>query len=78
MRGRLHQGHPTESNVRTIDFVDTGHPAPPRMWGQRQQGYRVMGYRKGDDLSGDDGVLPGVQKEPRHHPQAADSRALRP
>jgi len=35
----------TKSNVRIIDFVDTGHPALLRMWNKRQLGYRAMGYR---------------------------------
>jgi superfamily II DNA or RNA helicase len=43
--GRLHREHATKSNVRIIDFVDTGHPALLRMWEKRRQGYRAMGYR---------------------------------
>lgn len=30
--GRLHREHATKSDVRIIDFVDTGHPALLRMW----------------------------------------------
>ncbi len=43
--GRLHREHATKSDVRIIDFVDTGHPALQRMWEKRQRGYRAMGYR---------------------------------
>jgi len=43
--GRLHREHASKSDVRVIDFVDTGHPALLRMWDKRQRGYRAMGYR---------------------------------
>lgn len=43
--GRLHREHTTKTDVRIIDFVDTGHPALLRMWDKRQRGYRAMGYR---------------------------------
>ena len=43
--GRLHREHATKTDVRIIDFVDTGHPALLRMWEKRQRGYRAMGYR---------------------------------
>jgi superfamily II DNA or RNA helicase len=43
--GRLHREHATKTDVRIIDFVDTGHPALIRMWDKRQRGYRAMGYR---------------------------------
>jgi superfamily II DNA or RNA helicase len=43
--GRLHREHAAKTNVRIIDFVDTGHPALLRMWDKRQRGYRAMGYR---------------------------------
>lgn len=43
--GRLHREHATKSDVRIIDFVDTGHPALLRMWDKRQRGYKAMGYR---------------------------------
>ncbi len=43
--GRLHREHAAKSDVRIIDFVDTGHPALLRMWERRQRGYRAMGYR---------------------------------
>lgn len=43
--GRLHREHATKTDVRIIDFVDTGHPALLRMWDKRQKGYRAMGYR---------------------------------
>jgi superfamily II DNA or RNA helicase len=42
--GRLHREHATKTDVRIIDFVDTGHPALLRMWDKRQRGYRAMGY----------------------------------
>jgi len=45
--GRLHREHASKTNVRIIDFVDTGHPALVRMWDKRQRGYRAMGYRVG-------------------------------
>ncbi|TKD31145.1 TOTE conflict system archaeo-eukaryotic primase domain-containing protein [Azotobacter chroococcum] len=45
--GRLHREHACKTDVRIIDFVDTGHPALLRMWEKRQSGYRVMGYRMG-------------------------------
>lgn len=47
--GRLHREHSSKTDVRIIDFVDTGHPALLRMWGKRQQGYRAMGYRIGTE-----------------------------
>lgn len=43
--GRLHRQHAGKTDVRIIDFVDTGHPALQRMWDKRQRGYRAMGYR---------------------------------
>ncbi len=43
--GRLHREHATKTDVRVIDFVDTGHPALVRMWEKRQRGYRAMGYK---------------------------------
>jgi superfamily II DNA or RNA helicase len=42
--GRLHREHAGKTDVRIIDFVDTGHPALVRMWDKRQRGYRAMGY----------------------------------
>lgn len=47
--GRLHREHTSKTDVRIIDFIDTGHPALLRMWGKRQRGYRAMGYRLGSD-----------------------------
>ncbi len=47
--GRLHREHAGKTNVRIIDFVDTGHPALLRMWDKRQRGYRAMGYRVGPE-----------------------------
>ena len=43
--GRLHHEHASKTDVRIIDFVDTGHPALLRMWDKRQRGDRAMGYR---------------------------------
>ncbi|WP_029528347.1 TOTE conflict system archaeo-eukaryotic primase domain-containing protein [Polaromonas glacialis] len=43
--GRLHRYHASKTDVRIVDFVDTGHPALLRMWDKRQRGYRAMGYR---------------------------------
>jgi superfamily II DNA or RNA helicase len=47
--GRLHREHASKTDVRIIDFVDTGHPALLRMWDKRQRGYRAMGYRIGSE-----------------------------
>jgi len=46
--GRLHREHAAKTDVRIIDFVDTGHHALLRMWDKRQRGYRAMGYRIDD------------------------------
>jgi len=46
--GRLHREHAGKTDVRIIDFVDTGHAALLRMWEKRQRGYRAMGYRIAD------------------------------
>lgn len=43
--GRLHREHTFKTDVRIIDFVDSGHAALLRMWDKRQRGYRAMGYR---------------------------------
>ena len=43
--GRLHREHATKTDVRIIDFADTGHAGLLRMWDKRQAGYRAMGYR---------------------------------
>lgn len=43
--GRLHREHAAKTDVRVIDFVDTGHRALLRMWDKRRLGYRAMGYR---------------------------------
>jgi superfamily II DNA or RNA helicase len=48
--GRLHRDHVDKTDIRIVDFVDTGHPALLRMWGKRQNGYRAMGYRVLDAL----------------------------
>ncbi|KNA39808.1 hypothetical protein ERYG_04333 [Escherichia coli M114] len=43
--GRLHRDHAGKTDVKIIDFVDSGYPALLRMWDKRQQGYKAMGYR---------------------------------
>lgn len=43
--GRLHRDHVDKTDIRIVDFVDSGHPALLRMWEKRQNGYRAMGYR---------------------------------
>ena len=48
--GRLHRECVGKTDVRIIDFVDSGHPALLRMWEKRQRGYRAMGYRIGTDV----------------------------
>jgi superfamily II DNA or RNA helicase len=50
--GRLHREQASKTDVRIIDFVDTGHPALLRMWEKRQRGYRAMGYRLGSEEPG--------------------------
>ncbi|MEE9321339.1 MAG: hypothetical protein V3U76_12895 [Granulosicoccus sp.] len=42
--GRLHREHATKTDVRMIDFIDTGHPALLRMWEKRLRGYRPTMY----------------------------------
>ena len=54
--GRLHREHASKTDVRIIDFVDTGHPALLRMWDKRQRGYRAMGYRVAAEAISDDGA----------------------
>jgi len=41
--GRLHREHASKTDLRIIDFADTGHSALLRMWDKRQRGYRSMG-----------------------------------
>lgn len=55
--GRLHREHTGKTDVRIIDFVDTGYPALLRMWDKRQRGYKAMGYRivAGNDAQPDSG-----------------------
>lgn len=43
--GRLHREHANKTRVCIIDFIDSGHPAPLRMWDRRRRGYQAMGYR---------------------------------
>lgn len=75
--GRLHREHATKSDVRIIDFVDTGHPALLRMWDKRQQGYRAMGYRMSPDASSDD-EPPAVHEEAAHIPEQHIQQVLLP
>jgi superfamily II DNA or RNA helicase len=49
--GRLHREHASKTDVRIIDFVDTGHPALLRMWDKRRRGYKAMGYRIDECMS---------------------------
>ena len=58
--GRLHREHATKTDVRIIDFVDTGHPALLRMWDKRQRGYRAMGYSIRTDASVEGAVEAGL------------------
>jgi hypothetical protein len=45
----MRREHVSKTNVRTLDCVDTSHPALLRMWEKQQCGYRAMGYRIGSD-----------------------------
>jgi superfamily II DNA or RNA helicase len=49
--GRLHQEHADKTDVRIIDFIDSGHPALLRMWNKRQAGYKAIGYGLADSAS---------------------------
>jgi superfamily II DNA or RNA helicase len=49
--GRLHREYATKTDVRIVDFVDTGHPALLKMWDKRQRGYRAMGYRLASSIT---------------------------
>ena len=69
--GRLHREHASKTDVRIIDFVDTGHPALLRMWDKRQRGYRTMGYRIGVDASDGEEPLVGVHEMPASEPRDA-------
>lgn len=60
--GRLHREHAGKSDVRIIDFVDTGHPALLRMWDKRQRGYRAMGYRMGVEAIGGEDDSPDAAR----------------
>lgn len=42
--GRLHREHSSKTDVRILDFIDTGHAALGRMWEKRVRGYHAMGY----------------------------------
>ncbi|MEY4710692.1 MAG: hypothetical protein RIS88_142 [Pseudomonadota bacterium] len=43
--GRLHRERASKTDVRIVDFVDTGHPALLHTWDKRHPGCRAMGYR---------------------------------
>lgn len=45
--------HLCKTDVRVINFVDTGHSALLRVWDKWQRGCRAMGYL---DCPGDDGT----------------------
>ncbi len=49
--GRLHREHAAKTDVRVVDFVDSGHPVLLRMWDKRQRGYRAMGYRIAEGIA---------------------------
>lgn len=66
--GRLHREHASKTDVRIIDFVDTGHPALLRMWDKRQRGYRAMGYRVGLDTSKGEEPSAGILEMPLSEP----------
>jgi superfamily II DNA or RNA helicase len=74
--GRLHREHASKTDVRIIDFVDTGHPALLRMWDKRQRGYRAMGYRMGIDAAVDDDVSPRDLGEPAPATEHLKQKAL--
>ena len=76
--GRLHREHASKTDVRIIDFVDTGHPALLRMWDKRQRGYRAMGYRMGIEAGGDDGVSPHDLGKPAPATEHPMPKALAP
>ena len=42
--GRLHRQQSGKTSVRSIDWLDLGHPITQRMWQRRLRGYRAMGY----------------------------------
>ena len=42
--GRLHREHSDKTDVRILDFIDTGHAVLNRMWVKRMRGYQAMGY----------------------------------
>ncbi|HEY6356403.1 MAG TPA: helicase-related protein [Burkholderiaceae bacterium] len=78
--GRLHREHASKTDVRIIDFIDTGHPALLRMWDKRQRGYRAMGYRVGVDASGDGepaaSVVEALPFRPLNAKQAVAARTV--
>lgn len=68
--GRLHREHAYKTDVRIIDFMDTGHPALVRMWDKRERGYRAMGYRIAES--------PQIASELKEHIQEAGTKKAIP
>ena len=46
--GRLHRLHPGKREVRIYDYVDAQVPMLARMFAKRLEGYRAMGYARGE------------------------------
>lgn len=46
--GRLHRLHPGKAEVRIYDYVDRAVGVLLRMFGRRLQGYRAIGYARGE------------------------------
>lgn len=51
----------SKTDVKIIDFVDTGHSTLLRMWDKRQRGYRSMGYPVSAGSSDLDRTVPGAE-----------------
>ncbi len=54
--GRLHRLHPRKSEVKIFDYVDREVPVLARMFERRLRTYRAIGYVRGEEPSGADGV----------------------
>jgi len=60
--GRLHREDASKTDVRIIDFVDTGHPALLRMWDKRRDSHCSIGRQA---------------RRPRHfNPSEADRQSI--
>ena len=46
--GRLHRLHPGKRDIRIFDYVDREVPMLLRMFEKRLQGYRAIGYARGE------------------------------